>query len=117
MCLPYTRRVPDAREPFRNVVGCEWDAHNAPKIRQRHRVEPRECEEVFGRQPLFVTDDLAHSGGEPRWLAFGRSATGRRLLVVFTVRRDRLRVISARDMSRRERRQYEEACERALSEP
>ena len=61
------------------------------------------------RASALVTKDLAHSAREPRHLALGQTRAGRQLLVVFTIRGQRLRVISARDMSRRERSAYEKA--------
>lgn len=93
--------VPD---PFAGVTGFEWDEHDARKIRNRHAVEPSECEEVLLREPRIVRDE-PHSGAEARFVAFGPTATGRRLAVVFTVRGSRLRVVTARDQSRRERRE------------
>ena len=85
----------------------EWDAGNRDKNELRHDVLPSECEEVFLEKPLLVDSDRAHSRGEARHFALGRTRTGRRLFVAFTIREDRIRVISARDMSRRERRIYD----------
>lgn len=62
---------------------------------------------VFFNEPLFVVADVAHSSNEERLYALGQSDEGRRLVVVFTIRANMVRVISARDMSRRERRDYE----------
>jgi len=81
----------------------EWDPGNRGKNWERHRVSDGECEEVFTQRPLLVADDASHSAEESRHLALGRTRTGRRLLVSFTVRQGRVRVISARDMSRNER--------------
>jgi hypothetical protein len=55
-----------------------------------------------------VLPDPTHSEREQRSLIIGHSAGGRLLLVVFTERADRIRIISARDASARERREYEE---------
>ena len=68
--------------------------------------------EVFFQRPLLIAADPEHSQGEPRYAALGWSAAGRRLTIVFTVRGSLLRVISARDMSRRERRIYERPKEK-----
>jgi hypothetical protein len=98
-------------ESLPEPLAFEWDAGNAAKSRDKHGVLPAECEELFGRQPILLADDLSHSGEESRHLALGRTRTGRRLFVVFTIRERRIRVISARDTSRKERRAYDAACE------
>jgi uncharacterized DUF497 family protein len=101
---------PGAGVDFRTLVGFDWDDGNRGKSWRRHGVRDSEAEEVFSETPLLVAPDVAHSRSEARFLALGRTRTGRRLLVAFTIRGDRLRIVSARDMSRRERRSYEEAC-------
>ncbi len=84
--------------------GFQWDAANAPKIWQRHRVTPVECEDLFFNRPLVVGSDEKHWVGEERLYALGQSDRARLMFVVFTIRGRLIRVISARDMSRRERR-------------
>jgi uncharacterized protein len=66
-----------------------------------------ECEQVFFNQPLIVLDDAKHSDKEERFAAFGQTDTGRKLTIVYTVRGTLLRVISARDMNKKERLFYE----------
>jgi len=61
---------------------------------------------MFFNRPLVVADDLKHSTSEKRWYALGRANAGRELFAVFTIRRGSIRLISARDMSREERREY-----------
>ncbi|MGH7533671.1 MAG: BrnT family toxin, partial [Gemmatimonadales bacterium] len=68
-----------------------------------------ECEELFFLRPLLVAPDLPHSEGEARYAALGRTTEGRQLTIVFTIRGTSIRVISARSMSRRERRLYDGA--------
>jgi uncharacterized DUF497 family protein len=92
-------------------IAFEWDDGNADKNRRRHGVLGSECEEVFGGPPLLLAEDLAHSVTESRWFALGRTRTGRSLFVAFTIRRNRIRVVSARDMSRKERSTYEAAID------
>ncbi len=92
---------------WKSAKGFEWDHGNADKIRARHGVEPFECEEAFFNLPI-VAEDAAHSEEETRYYALGRTQTGRSLFLVFTIRAERIRVISARPMSRRERRRYDE---------
>ena len=89
------------------VTGFEWDAHNTDRNRAKHFVESQECEEVFFHEPLVVVEDAKHSQDESRFHALGKTSTGRRLLLVFTIRADKIRVISARPMSRKEREIYE----------
>ena len=89
-------------------TGFEWDQGNIEKNWVKHKVSPIECEQVFFNQPLIIFDDPKHSASEKRFAAFGHTDTGRMLAVVFTRRAKLLRVISARDMNRRERKFYEE---------
>ena len=93
-------------------TGFQWDAGNAEKNWEQHQVSRGEAEQVFFQRPLLIAADPEHSQGEPRYAALGWSAAGRRLTIVFTVRGSLLRVISARDMSRRERRIYERPKEK-----
>ena len=110
--------MPGDRDPITELREFEWDAGNSAKSWKKHSVRPTECEELFAERPLLVAEDLAHSDREPRLLALGQTRSGRQLLVVFTIRGQRLRVISARDMSRRERSVYEKArAEQASEDP
>ncbi len=96
------------KDEFASVVGFDWDEGNTDKNLITHNVENWECEQVFFNQPLVVLDDLRHSMTEKRWAAFGKTDAGRLLMVVFAKRQDLIRVISARDMNRKERGFYEE---------
>lgn len=89
--------------------GFEWDAGNETKNWIKHSVSQAECEQVFLNAPLVVAGDETHSDREARFFALGRTDEDRKLLVVFTVRGDLIRVISARPMSRREREVYRRA--------
>ncbi|MFM7345421.1 MAG: BrnT family toxin [Tagaea sp.] len=90
------------------IEGFDWDAGNAGKSERKHGVSRIEAEQVFFNRPLVVADDTRHSDSEPRLHALGRSDAGRLLHVTFTLRRrgSLLRVISARDMNRKERAVY-----------
>ena len=90
-------------------VGFEWDAGNADKNWDLHQVTQIECEQPFFNRPVIITRAQKRSGDEPRHAALGRTNAERFLAIIFTVRHDLVRVISARDMSRRERRIYEDA--------
>jgi hypothetical protein len=93
---------------FSQVTGFDWDEANRDKIWVRHKVNWTEAEEVFFRQPLLVYPDPEHSSAEDRFYLLGRTAEDRRLFVVFTIRRNKIRVISARDMSKKEQKIYNE---------
>lgn len=87
-------------------TGFEWDKHNSEKIKTKHDVTPVECEEVFFNLPVIAGDDEKHSEIENRFYVLGQTDSGRLLFLVFTVRKGKLRVISARDMNKKERRVY-----------
>lgn len=90
-----------------NCTGFDWDEANTVKIRERHRVTPAEAEDIFFHQPFVVRSDVRHSKTEKRYYALGQTGAGRRLFVVFSIRRRLIRVISARDMNRNETETYE----------
>lgn len=94
-----------------DIAGFEWDAGNARKSANKHGVNQSEAEQVFLNRPLIVVDDASHSAKERRFNALGQTNDGRRLHITFTLRGDAtlIRVISARDMNRRERAIYEGA--------
>lgn len=87
----------------------DWDGGNAEKSWLRHRVSQSECEQVCFNRPLVVSEDEIHSHEEARYYALGRTDRDRLLFVVYTLRGERVRVISARDMTRREQKEYEHA--------
>ena len=89
------------------LSGFEWDEGNLPKNWEKHHVSAPECEQVFFNRPLLTQADADHSNIEARFFALGQADSGRRLFVVFTVRGNQLRVVSARDMSRKERKAYQ----------
>jgi uncharacterized protein len=93
-------------ESLRECVGFDWDDGNLFKNWERHRVSAFECEQVFFNQPLVAAPDEKHSSAEPRFFALGQTDATRLLFIVFTIRDKRIRVISARDMNSRERKQY-----------
>ena len=100
--------MPERKDPLAFCTGFEWDDANAVKNWERHRVTPEEAESVFFHDPLVVRSDIGHSKREKRYFALGRTDAGRHLFVAFTVRGTLLRVISVRDMNRRERSAYAE---------
>jgi len=92
------------------ISGFDWDAGNARK-NEKHAVSVAEAEQVFFNAPLLVGADAGHSERERRLHALGRTDNGRLLHITFTLRDSdtKIRVISARDMHRRERVAYEQA--------
>ena len=93
------------------IVGFQWDAGNARKSADKHSFAQSEAEEVFFGDPLLMLEDARHSADEMRFHALGHTFDGRLLHVSFTLRGEGalIRVISARDMSRKERAIYEKA--------
>lgn len=92
---------------LKGVLGFEWDRGNRDKNEQKHGVAFVECEEIFFNRPLIVSEDGSHSQTEVRYFALGKTHGKRLLALVFTVRNHHIRVISARPMSRKERKIYE----------
>ncbi len=96
---------------FSQATGFNWDEWNAPKIWEKHGVSQTECEQAFFNEPLVVGGDVKHSDSERRYYVLGVTDKGRELFLVFTLREDRIRVITARDMSRKERRIHRDVKE------
>jgi uncharacterized protein len=92
------------------VTGFDWDAGNARK-NDKHDVSMAEAEQMFFNASLLLLDDVAHSQRELRVHALGKTDEGRTLHITFTLRKagQLIRVISARDMHRKERAIYDQA--------
>lgn len=91
------------------INGFEWDAGNARK-NDKHGVSTAESEQIFFNNPLLLVADTKHSHSEQRYHALGKTDEGRRLHITFTLRKagEKIRVISARDMHKKERTIYEQ---------
>lgn len=85
----------------------EWDSGNFGKNFDKHGVENDESESVFLDKQTVLTEDLKHWGEEDRYQLFGRSNQNRLLTIIFTLRKHRVRIISARQMNAKERKFYE----------
>jgi uncharacterized DUF497 family protein len=85
------------------LKGFDWDVHNVGHV-ARHGVNPTEVEEAFERPHAIIP--TKEVGGEKRWKLLGTSAAARLLIVVFTIRNDRLRPVTVHTMNQRERRIY-----------
>ncbi len=91
-----------------NCAGFEWDQGNLLKNWEKHGVTGSECEQIFFNKPLVVAAIERGELTENRYFALGRTDIGRELFLVFTIRGENIRVISARDMGRKERKAYED---------
>ncbi len=89
-----------------NCVGFQWDAGNSEKNWISHQVSKSECEQIFFNQPLIIGDDEKHSQLEVRYYSLGQTDSGRLLFIVSTIRDELIRIISARDMSKKEKEVY-----------
>ncbi len=87
----------------------EWDDAKASQNRTKHGVEFEEAATVFADTLSLTIDDPLHSVEEERFVTIGESALRRLLVVVHTERGDTIRIISARQATRRERKDYEQA--------
>jgi uncharacterized DUF497 family protein len=92
---------------LRQIAGFDWDEGNFQKSEIKHGISVPEAEQLFLNAPEVMADEK-HSGAEKRWLAFGRTDERKLIACAFTVRGDRIRVVSVRPMSRHERKWYEE---------
>jgi uncharacterized DUF497 family protein len=96
-----------AFDPLAQCTRFDWDDANGQKNWERHQVTAVEAEDIFFHEPLVVRSDLRHSKHEKRYYALGQTSAGRRLFIVFTIRRKLTRVISARGMNGNETETYE----------
>ena len=92
---------------IKNILEFDWDQGNINKNFIKHKVTSQECEEVFFDPRKRILKDILHSGGEGRHILLGKSKSGRLLFIVFTLRKNKIRVISARDLNEKERKLYE----------
>jgi uncharacterized protein len=88
---------------FPDIAGFEWNVVNHIHNRTKNDVENYEAEQVFFNKPMVILPDIRHSVIERRLSAFGMTDAGRQLTVVFTIRRSCIRIISARDMHKKEK--------------
>lgn len=90
------------------IEGFEWDLGNLAHIK-KHSVTHTQCEEIFSNIPFRMHEDKTHSKLEERLQALGQTNNGRLLFIAFTIRNNKIRVISARDQSKKERTEFQEA--------
>ena len=85
----------------------EWDKGNVDKNFKKHKVTNIEAEEIFRNKPLIIINDAIHSLVEGRFIAHGNTSKKRNLTIIFTIRKQKIRIISARNQNKRERKIYE----------
>ncbi len=89
------------------LISFEWDKGNYEKNYLKHDVNYKEAEEVFLNDDIMIVPDIRHSNSEERYYVFGKTNDERSLTIAFTIRKHKIRVIMARDMSKKERTWYE----------
>ena len=90
------------------ITGFEWDQGNIDKSYQKHDVTPKEAEESFLDENVFLQEDIKHSEKEERFIAISRTSKNKMLFSIFTIRNKKIRIISTRTANKKERRLYEE---------
>jgi uncharacterized DUF497 family protein len=92
------------------VIEFQWDQGNIQKNLLKHNVTTQEAEEIFVRKPFYYNRDDTHSTpNEQRFRGLGQTKNKRKLFVVFTIRDEKIRIISVRDMKKLERNEYEKS--------
>ena len=92
---------------LRKLLHFQWDKGNKDKNYAKHTVNVEECEEIFFDDNKKILKDSLHSGREVRYIIIGMTKERRLLFIVFTIRGDKIRIISARDLNKKERQLYE----------
>ena len=88
------------------LTGFDWDDGNVYKNEKKHGLNYKLIEEVFFNEPLLIVEDFGHSYDECRCVAYGRDHKNSKIMIVFTVRDNLIRVISAREMTKKEKDFY-----------
>ena len=92
----------------------EWDTGNETKSVQKHGITRDEAESVFDQPEAIraLGEQVSPKVGEPRFGILGVTTTGKKVFVCFTLRASGIRIISIREMNRKEREEYAELCEK-----
>lgn len=96
-----------------DILTFEWDEGNSTKSWIKHKVSIKEQEDAFFDKRKRAFKDTEHSNIEKRFILFAKTKKGRRLIIAFTIRNEKIRCISARPMNRKEVPIYEKATETA----
>ena len=94
-------------DELEGVTEFDWDEANTEKNWIKHKVKKSECEQIFFDPKNIGLSDPKHSQIEKRFLMLGSTKVGRKLIISFTFRGDKVRVISARDQNKKEKSIYE----------
>jgi len=94
---------------FKDIIVFDWNEGNKDKNVVKHNVSNSECEEIFFNKPIIVSNDAGHSENESRYYALGRTNENKNLFIAYTIRENKIRIISARPQSKKERLNYEKA--------
>jgi|SRR3989338_1728537 len=89
-----------------NITSFEWNEGNIDKNLKKHGISIIEAEEIFLDEHLKVETDIKHSESEQRYIAFGKTQKARVLFIIFTIRGDKVRIISSRIANQKERQKY-----------
>ncbi len=90
------------------ILEFEWDKGNINKSYEKHEITPNEAEEVFLDHNILILGDIKHSKVEERFMAIGEIFQGSILFLSYTIRKDKIRIISARFANKKERKLYEQ---------
>lgn len=90
------------------IIGFDWDSGNVDKNWTKHKVKAEECEQVFFNKPLLIFPDHKHSEKEKRHYVLGKTIDNKLLFISFTIRKNKIRIISARKMNKKEQKIYEQ---------
>ena len=89
------------------ITKFDWDKGNINKNWEKHKVKDQECEEVFFDIKKKLFKDTVHSVKEKRYILLGQTKLKRLLFIVFAIRKNKIRIISARDINKKEKYLYE----------
>ena len=90
------------------IIEFDWDKDNKDKNLKKHGVSDEECEEIFFDPRKKISKDILHSANEGRYILIGKTKSKRLLFLVFTIRKNKIRVISARNLNKKEKHLYEQ---------
>ena len=90
------------------IIEFDWNKGNKNKNLENHGVSDEECEEIFFDPHKKILKDILHSTNEERHILIGKTKLKRLLFLVFTIRKNKIRIISARDLNKKEKYLYEQ---------
>ncbi len=100
---------------FKDIEGFEWDKWNQEKSWLKHNINYKEAEEVFDDDYSYTSEDIKHSQIEKRYQVLGITKINNKLVVIFTIRKTKIRIISARVMNKKERIKYENEKQKIIT--